>query len=171
MISIRSKPIAHDHDPPDDSTLSSPSVSGLTTATTPTSDNCPSQTPLNATMDSLEALDSRTPTLTEILSPNLTLKLEPPKFPKLEEENKYLRQRVVELNYMNEALTNRLILLEKQKVELEETFVNPPNEPPDNKITTASQTDKNSQCAMTGDNSLQIPHSMKPTENRLLLRF
>lgn len=113
-LPIRSKPIAHGHDPPDppdDNTPSSPSVSRLTTptATTPSLDNCPSQTPLNATMDSLEALDSRTPTLTELLYPYLTLKPEPPKFPKLEEENEYLRQRVVELNCMNEALTKRLI--------------------------------------------------------------
>lgn len=58
MTSIRSKPIAHDHDPPDppdDNTPSSPSVSELTTptTTTPASDNCPSQTPLNETMDPL----------------------------------------------------------------------------------------------------------------------
>lgn len=59
--------------------------------------------------------------LTELLSPYITLRPEPPTFTNVEEENVYLRQRVAELAYTNNALTDKLISLEKHIMELHET--------------------------------------------------
>lgn len=59
--------------------------------------------------------EKHTPTLTELVSPYITIKPESPTFQLIDEENnylQYLRQRVAELTYTNEALTDRLVTIE-----------------------------------------------------------
>lgn len=118
MTSLKSKPSVHNHEPPDTETPSSPSVSEPSTPTAST----PSQTPSFSTKSTCTPLvlplEAQTPPLTEILSPYTSLTPDPPKFPQLDQENEYLRQRIAELVYTNEALTNKLIDLEKQVSEL-----------------------------------------------------
>lgn len=66
--------------------------------------------------------EHQTPSLTELISPYVTLNPEPPKFINIEDENAYLRQRIAELVYTNNALTDKLISLEKDKMQLDETI-------------------------------------------------
>lgn len=62
--------------------------------------------------------EKHTPTLTELVYPYITIEPEPPKFQQIDEENsylQYLRQRVAELTYTNEALTDGLVTIELGK--------------------------------------------------------
>lgn len=110
---VKSKPTAHNHEPPDTKTPSSPSISE---PSTPTSQTPSLQTPSRSipTTDVNSEAITPSPSLTELLSPYTTLTPVPPTFSQPEEENNHLRQRVAELIYINEALTDRLIALEKQ---------------------------------------------------------
>lgn len=64
---------------------------------------------------SLKTEEKHTPTLTELVSPYITIKPEPPNFQQIDEENnylQYLRHRVAELTYTNKVLTDRLVTIE-----------------------------------------------------------
>lgn len=59
--------------------------------------------------------EKHTPSLTKLVSPYIKIEPEPPKFQQIDEENnylQYLRQRVAELAYTNEALTDRLVTID-----------------------------------------------------------
>lgn len=115
-LSSKLTPDLHNHEP--QTSNSEPS--------TPTSQTVSLLTPTRSISDSADTLlptsEDQTPSLTEILSPYTTITPEPPKFAKLDEENNYLRRRVAELVYTNEALTDRLISLEKQIIDLNSTI-------------------------------------------------
>lgn len=126
VSAVKNKPSSHNHKPPDSdaSTFSSPSTSepAIPNAQTPSQ-----ETPFRSTSDSMStdtseasSLEVHTPSLKELLSPHVTLTPNPPKFLQLEEENAYLRQRVAELTFMNEALTDKLISVEKENITLKE---------------------------------------------------
>lgn len=129
-VTSKYTPGLHNHEP---QTPSEPS--------TPTSQTSSLLTPTRSISDSADILvpsPAQTPSLSELLSPYTTITPEPPKFPNLYEENNYLRQRVAELVYTNEALTDRLISLEKQIIELNDTIRDTSN----TTISTEIQTDE-----------------------------
>lgn len=93
-----------------------------------------------------------TPSLTELISPHVTLTPEPPKFCKVEDENSYLRQRVAELKYINAALTDKIIDLEKQALEFGNANQGV------KKITIALQTEESSQISKKEEDVCQMPY-------------
>ncbi|KAG8313156.1 hypothetical protein J6590_006713 [Homalodisca vitripennis] len=105
----------HNHNPADKYIPSSPLFSEPSTPT-PLTPEPQTLTPETATLPEMDP-----PSLTELLSPYVTLTPEPPKFPQLDEENKYLRQKLAELKYTNQALTDRLIDVEKRLLKLDES--------------------------------------------------
>lgn len=124
ITTVTSKPSSHNHKPPEND-VSVPSSPSISEPSTPTSETSSQQTPTWPTTDSKStsteeaaSLEEQPPSLTELLSPYVTLTPDPPKFQKLEEENAYLRQRIAELTYTNESLTDRLILLEEDAIKL-----------------------------------------------------
>lgn len=148
LTSVKSKPFAHNHDPPDMDTPSTPSVSKTLTPTllttsiqTPTLQSLSFQTPSYSTTDSNTIrntpLKTQAPSLSEIMSPYITLTPVTSKFPQLDKENQYLRQPVAELTYTNEALTDKLIELENHLMDLNHTTTGP------DEYTFGLQTDEN----------------------------
>lgn len=107
---LLSKSGHHNHTPP---VNSSPATKQSPVTPTQTPPAVP-QTPTTDT----STRATETPSLTELLSPYTTLTPAPPKYQDQEAENQYLRQRLAELEYMTEALTNKAIDLEKELLQL-----------------------------------------------------
>lgn len=112
---LRSKAGVHNHPSPSTSTTASPAASP---PATPTPDH-------TDTASSDLGTPTPTPSLTELLSPYTTITPAPPKYTCLEEENTYLRQRVAELTFETDALTNKTIELEKQLIEARQSNNSP----------------------------------------------
>lgn len=105
----------HNHPPPAPTStgkISAPSTPAHTNQSAP-------QTPTSDISTSSQRSDlTETPSLTELLSPYTTIIPVAAKFDCPNEENQHLRQRVAELEYMTEALTNKSIDLEKELIQL-----------------------------------------------------
>lgn len=115
MKTCKSKSGTHNH-PPAGNVSPQVDKPPLNTSTARTA---PTQTPpvtLNTGYRTPEM--SNTPSLTETLSPYVQLTPAPPKHACLETENQHLRQRVAELDYMIDALTNKAIDLEKELLKI-----------------------------------------------------
>lgn len=141
---VRTKPTTHNHEPPNSETPSSPSTSE---PSTPTSLTPSLQTPrFTSTLDVTDtpSQNSQPLSLTELLSPYTTLTPVPPRFSQQEEENQHLRQRVAELIYTNEALTDKLISLEKEIAVINQNKLQPTynNGNPNETILTSSEIPK-----------------------------
>lgn len=123
MKTLKSKSGTHNHLPAEDA---SPQVDKpqLTTSTAQTAQTqTPSATPNTPSTSYQTPEMSYTPSLTETLSPYVQLTPVTPKHACLETENQHLRQRVAELEYMIDALTNKAIDLEKELLKMRTTSV------------------------------------------------
>lgn len=115
----------------------------------------------NLADEAIPSMGHDTPTLTELLSPYITLKPVPPTYSKLDEENTYLRQKVAELEYIKTALTDKLITLEGQLAKLNNSKTL------NNISTTASQTDEtyfNTNLASRSEHGINPILKSKPND-------
>lgn len=157
LTSIKSKPTDHNHDPPDINIPSSPSVSEPPTPTSP------SPTPSTPTAEA--AADPTTPSLTQLLSPYVTLTPEPPQFTQLDKENDFLRRKVAELNYTNSALTDRLIEVEKQLLKCNEILTPAPVDKLETTLLEMENTEINKQTSNETNKIINPNPLQSPTKN------
>lgn len=111
---VKSKSGSHNHQPPAKEPLFLSESTSSTKLTTPKNDSIISH-PSENLSDAAES-----PSLTDIVSPYITISPVLPKYSCKEMENEHLRQRVAELEFINEALTNKAIDLEKEIINLRE---------------------------------------------------